>query len=539
MEIPIFGIGQQGKSPVVTSQKKVNVYFEIQRDPDRSLITAYGTPGLKSPLVTFGDLPIRGMITVNNLIYIVHRGTLYSVNNAGTKTTLGVLNTTQGFVDMTYNGTEILMVDGTNGYIYNVTYNTFFQVSLVSSGTTTTTTANKLVDSGGAFDTDGTKAGMVVFNTTDGTRATITAIDSATTLSIDTDIMASGEDYEIGEDDFPDGATTCDFLDGYFLVELGGFFYISGSYLGMAWDATEFANAETSPDGIVRLFVDHSEIILFGDNTTEYWGNSGNTDFPFTRVQGTSDEWGLAAKLSVTKFNNSYMYLAQNTLGEVMLVISSGYIPAPIEDYEFHSKINEYDTVSDARSYSYMLGGHPMYVIHFPTQGTSWLYDGSTGIISELKSKGLERHRSDLHVNFLKKNYVSDFQTGTLYQLDKDTYEDNGETILRLLRSKHDHNKNHTEVIVDRVEVLMESGVGLANGQGEDPKLMFRTSKDKGRTWSGEMTSTIGKQGEYDEPRCLFDDLGSSRNFTYEISMSDPVKFVLTGVNRSRRDAQV
>jgi len=537
-EIPIFGIGQQGKSPSVTAQKKVNVYFEIQRDPDRSFITAYGTPGY-TLFVAFGDTPHRGIISVNNLMYVVHRGTLYSINNAAVKTTLGTLNTASGRVDITYNGTEIFIVDGTNGYIYNTTYNTFFQIKLYSSSTTDGTTANKLVDSGASFTTDGTKAGMVVFNTTDSTKAIITAVDSDTVLSVSLDVFATGEDYEVGEADFPDGARTCDFLDGYFLVELLGSFYISGLYEGMSWDATEFASAESSPDGIVKVFVDHSEVILFGTETTEYWGNSGNADFPFTRIQGTSDEWGLAARDSVAKFNNSYMYLAQNTLGEVMLVISSGYIPTPVQDFEFHHLINEYATVSDARGFAYMLGGHPMYVIHFPTQGTSWMFDGSTGIMTELKSKGLERHRSDLHTHFLNKNYITDFENGNIYKLDKDTYTDNGESIVRLLRSKHDHNKNHTEVIVDRVEILMEQGVGLQNGQGEDPKLMFRTSKDKGRTWSGEMTASIGKAGEYDEPRCLFDDLGSARDFVYEISMSDPVKFVLTGINRMRRDALV
>jgi len=67
----------------------------------------------------------------------------------------------------------------------------------ISTGTTDGTTASKLVDSGAAFDTDGTSVGDVVLNTTDSTRAKITAIDSSTTLSLDADIMVSGEDYEI------------------------------------------------------------------------------------------------------------------------------------------------------------------------------------------------------------------------------------------------------------------------------------------------------------------------------------------------------
>lgn len=61
-------------------------------------------------------------------------------------------------------------------------------------GTTTSTTANKLVDSTQNFNTTA-QVGSFVKNTTDNTTASVTAIDSDTTLSLDSDIMVSGEEY--------------------------------------------------------------------------------------------------------------------------------------------------------------------------------------------------------------------------------------------------------------------------------------------------------------------------------------------------------
>lgn len=61
-------------------------------------------------------------------------------------------------------------------------------------GTTTATTANKLVDSTQNFNTTA-QVGSFIKNTTDSTTASVTAIDSDTTLSISSDIMASGENY--------------------------------------------------------------------------------------------------------------------------------------------------------------------------------------------------------------------------------------------------------------------------------------------------------------------------------------------------------
>lgn len=65
------------------------------------------------------------------------------------------------------------------------------------TGTTTATTADKLVDSGATFVTDKVKVGDIVYNTTDNTAATVTAVDSETTLSVNANIFASGEAYTV------------------------------------------------------------------------------------------------------------------------------------------------------------------------------------------------------------------------------------------------------------------------------------------------------------------------------------------------------
>jgi hypothetical protein len=67
------------------------------------------------------------------------------------------------------------------------------------SGTTDGVTANKLVDSTASFTSN--LLGYIVYNTTDSTVATVTAVDDAGTLSLSADIMASGEAYTLYADD--------------------------------------------------------------------------------------------------------------------------------------------------------------------------------------------------------------------------------------------------------------------------------------------------------------------------------------------------
>jgi len=67
----------------------------------------------------------------------------------------------------------------------------------ISTGTSTSTTTDKLVDSGATFESDGVAINQIVRNTTDSTTTYVTAIDSETQLSVDDDLFASGEAYEV------------------------------------------------------------------------------------------------------------------------------------------------------------------------------------------------------------------------------------------------------------------------------------------------------------------------------------------------------
>lgn len=127
--VPLFGTGQKGRSVTVSAQHHINVMAERQSDPEKGPLAFYGTPGLNLR-VSFGDTPIRGWIAVGDLYYVVHRGSFYSVNNAGTITSISsALSTTEGRVDMAYDGAVILITTGTNGYTYTISGGSFAVIS--------------------------------------------------------------------------------------------------------------------------------------------------------------------------------------------------------------------------------------------------------------------------------------------------------------------------------------------------------------------------------------------------------------------------
>jgi hypothetical protein len=57
---------------------------------------------------------------------------------------------------------------------------------------------------------------------------------------------------------------------------------------------------------------------------------------------------------------------------------------------------------------------------------------------------------------------------------------------------------------------------------------MLRFSNDGGRTWSAELWRSAGKMGEYGR-RVMWYRMGSARRRVFEVSMTDPIQWRITG----------
>lgn len=344
--------------------------------------------------------------------------------------------------------------------------------------------------------------------------------------------VGDGTFTEIVDTDFPDGVTWCDYLDGYFIVGGDGSqrFYISDLNDGSIWVGTEFASAEGDPDSLTSGVVDHRELFLFGPNSFEIWSNTGNATFPIERTGNAFGEVGILAPKSLQKMDNSIFWLGADRRGGPMIWKLDGYQPIRISTHGVEHAIAQYETVSDARAYTYQYEGHTFYVLIFPTEDTTWMYDASTGEWNEwlaFSQGDFFRHRSNCHTYFSGKHLVGDYENGKVYSLEMDVYTDNGDTIKRLRATTAD-DADLNRVFYSSLQVDCETGVGLATGQGSAPLMMLRYSNDRGNTWSSELTSTMGAVGEY-SARCIWHRLGSGRSRVWEISMTDPVKFVVYG----------
>src|SRR6478609_8977987 len=126
--VPLFGTGNEGKSPPVSAQKRINLYSEV--DLDTGTLKLYPTPGL-STFVDFGANASRGVYPYGDVQFVVNNRTLWEVAADGTMTNRGTLEATTGRVDMVDNGegNQLLIVDGSFGYIYDLVSHVFAKIT--------------------------------------------------------------------------------------------------------------------------------------------------------------------------------------------------------------------------------------------------------------------------------------------------------------------------------------------------------------------------------------------------------------------------
>ena len=168
-------------------------------------------------------------------------------------------------------------------------------------------------------------------------------------------------------------------------------------------------------------------------------------------------------------------------------------------------------------------------MLSFPTVGKTWAFDSATGLWHERAYRDernqLGRVRDNCHVVYKRKHLVGDWENGNIYELDLDTYTDNGAPIRRTKSFQH-LTTSGVRQFFSKLTLDMEAGVG--NDSEPDPQVWMRWSDDGGKTWSSTLTKSLGKVGEY-RNKPDFNRLGSGRDRVFEVSTTANAKIVLQG----------
>ena len=335
---------------------------------------------------------------------------------------------------------------------------------------------------------------------------------------------------------------------------------------------TSYSLKDGAPDDLVALIVDHREVYLMGEISSEVWTDVGTVPFPFQRIPGTSTQHGIAAPFSLYRLGNSFAYVSRNNRGQAQIMQMQGYIPQRISTHAVENTLAN-KNVDDAIAWTYQLEGHEVYVVTFPTLNLTWAYDSTTQMwhkwLYTTDENEYERHRGNCCAVFQGLVIIGDYENGKLYELDKTNYTDDGQKVRRLRRAPHLVTEFQRQYF-DELQIQFQPGVGTTglsapfgrniqnpyyippdgtlvigpldtvflsdlatinqNTPTTFPQAMLRWSSDGGSTWSNEHWTGVGQLGKY-KNRAIWRRLGTARDRIFEVVVTDPVNFVIISAN--------
>ncbi len=461
MLIQIATSSYKSASLPVSAQRVKNLYAEREPPDAKTPVAVFGSPGIVL-FGTAGTGPVRGFDVMGGVLYVVSGGHLYSVTSLGIASQLGGTISGTDVVSMDNNGTELVITNGVNGYIYSVT---------------------------GGFR-----------------------------LITDTDFNA---------------ANTVRFLDQRFVFDEAGTnrFFCSDVLDGTAYQALAFASAESRPDNVLAVEVNSQVLFVFGEQTIEPHQNVGAANFPWERVPGAVIARGLAAKYCIAKEDSTIFFLGD----DLVFYKFAGMNIQRISTHALEAEWRGYAATSDAFAFGWSWHGHKFVTVTFPTANTTFEYDISTGLWHERESwdefeNPLGRWRANCHVSVYNKQLIGDCYSGKIGYLDESTNTefDNVIHAYAVFPPVHSDRKR---VFFSRIELDVETGVGVVSGQGSDPQIMLDWSDDGGRTFvNRQLWRSMGALGAY-RSRLKWTRLGSSRDRRYRITISDPVPRTIIAAN--------
>lgn len=327
------------------------------------------------------------------------------------------------------------------------------------------------------------------------------------------------------------GAKSVDFFNSQFIYTKDKFSTVSDVGNGATASGLNIIGEETLPDDLVRDYVFDEVIYRCGVRSIVGWYNSGVGNPPIDKLQGRIFSVGLAAINSIAHTDQAVYWLGD----DFAVYRSSSGAEQRISTDAISNEIQKYSDVSDAIGNTFTFEGQNFYSITFPLGGKTFVinetlgdegwFDLSSGVNSPLQSS---KYQGSSVISAYGKNYVADANNGNVYELDFDTFTNNGEPLQRIRVTQGASGDllgaKGKRVQMSCLKLIMETGVGLIEGQGDNPRIMIEYSDDGGRTWSGGYWPRVGRLGEFTLQVEWFD-LGSFYERIFRISTTDPVNY--------------
>jgi hypothetical protein len=303
----------------------------------------------------------------------------------------------------------------------------------------------------------------------------------------------------IVQEDFPDvggaGATSVGFWKGYWVATEAGtdaVFYLKPGET--AWNPIMYAAAEYGPDRTVGLRILGELAWLMGTATTEPWRLTGDGSDPMGPAGGLAFDYGCRNIAAARNCGGQALIWVDNNCA---VQLTQGGEPVIISGEGEAEQIRRCPAADLSATY-FVKDQHPVYVLHLGTMATL-VYDLAAKRWFRFSSLGYDYWRVRFVATIGDKALACDRISNTVWTLDPDALSD-GDDVFPVEFCGF-LPVSEGQVDVGNVELDCLTGEAPRMGQGSDPQIGLRISRDDGRTWSDVRYRPLGAAGETISPR--------------------------------------
>jgi len=283
--------------------------------------------------------------------------------------------------------------------------------------------------------------------------------------------------------------------------------------------ALNFAEAESSPDNLFDMLFLGDTLILFGEDTTEFWMVwTADPDIPFVPIVGRTYPKGVISTGAATRVISTFAWITQT--GQLCIAKPSNIISTPeLEIRIAASTLTKTWTFNmDQTEYLAVTLDRETWIVN-PLAPSLW---------SKFETVGLSNWEPHCYANG---HFGSSHTSRTLNFGNKNDYSDPDDNLLERRFRAWLPTTTDSAVINNLSLKTNPGGTVFETGQYSNPIVEMRQSRDGGHTWNNWRATSMGKRGKYREMvRWLGCGLFSYPGILFEFRVTDPIPFRVSSV---------
>jgi hypothetical protein len=279
------------------------------------------------------------------------------------------------------------------------------------------------------------------------------------------------------------------FQNGYFIAADANRpeWRLSGLNDGLTWTASpsnvgEFQSKADKVKATIPIPGKSNQLFVMGEIVTETWTDQGLRLFPYQKSIAFNIDYGCINQDTIAAGENFIIWLGVNEKSGLAILLSNGGPAIQISTDGINFELQRLTKPEDSYGILFKQDGHLFYILTFPTDNVSYMYDITTKQFFYLTDHEQNHFVAKKLVFFNGEYYFISFKDGDLYRLSSDLTTYDGEVIPRISVTSTFRLPASESFIADYLSFTMEQGENL-----DMERIDMSLSKDGGVTFGNTM----------------------------------------------------